>query len=176
MVGPGAVQPVIFYRAAELRGGASASPSPARRARKSFTRRGPDHTPFIRRSFQAAFILLNLWIGARFFVFVRYYESGGQTAFVSRPPGVEGWLPIAGLMNLKYAIQTWSVPDVHPAAMFLLVAFVAISFLLRKAFVAAVEGGPFGMDSHVRFSLAISEADCVNALKNVTSAIAGLQA
>jgi len=39
---------------------------PARPARKSFTRRGPDRTPFIRKTFQAAFILLNLWIGARF--------------------------------------------------------------------------------------------------------------
>ena len=134
MVGPGAVQRAIFYRAADLRGGAAASPSPARSARKSFTRRGPDHTPFIRRTFQAAFILLNLWIGARFFVFVRYYETGGQTPFVSRPPGVEGWLPIAGLMNLKYTLLTGSVPDVHPAAMFLLVAFVAISLVARKAF------------------------------------------
>ena len=79
-------------------------------------------------------MLLNLWIGARFYVFVRYYESGGQTAFVPRPPGVEGWLPIAGLMNLKHALLTGSIPEVHPAAMFLLVTFIAISFLARKAF------------------------------------------
>ena len=134
MAGPGAVRPAIFYRAADLRRDADASPSPAGSARKSFTRRGPDHTPFIRRTFQAAFILLNLWIGARFYLFVRYYESGGHTAFVPRPPGVEGWLPIAGLMNLKYTLLTGSVADVHPAAMFLLVAFVAISFVARKAF------------------------------------------
>ncbi|HSP90009.1 MAG TPA: 4Fe-4S binding protein [Vicinamibacterales bacterium] len=134
MVGPGAVRPALFYRAADPRRGAPASPSPAAHARKSFTRRGPDRTPFIRRTFQAAFILLNLWIGARFYFFVRYYETGGQTVWVGRPPGVEGWLPIAGLMNLKYALQTGSVPEVHPAAMFLLVAFVAISFVLRKAF------------------------------------------
>ncbi len=49
-------------------------------------------------------------------------------------------------------------------------------FLLRKAFVAAVEGGPFGMDTHVRFSLAVSEADCTNALKGVTRAVAELHA
>ena len=90
-------------------------------------------TRFVRRTFQAAFVLLSLWIGARFYFFVRYYETGGQTAFVSRPPGVEGWLPIAGLMNLKYTLLTGVVPDVHPAAMFLLVAFVAISFVARKA-------------------------------------------
>jgi aspartate aminotransferase len=47
-------------------------------------------------------------------------------------------------------------------------------FLLRKAFVAAVEGGPFGMDTHVRFSLAVSEKDCTSALENVRKAIAEL--
>jgi polyferredoxin len=112
----------------------TASSSAARSRRKSFTRRGPDRTPLVRRAFQAAFILLNLWIGARFYLFVRCFESGGQTVLVSRPPGVEGWLPIAGLMNLKYTLLTGVVPDVHPAAMFLLVAFVGISFVARKAF------------------------------------------
>jgi polyferredoxin len=134
MVGPGAVRPAILYRAADPRRDAPASPSPAIAARKSFTRRGPDRTPLVRRTFQAAFVLLNLWIGARFYFFVRHYETGGQTVLVPRPPGVEGWLPIAGLMNLKYTLLTGLVPDVHPAAMFLLIAFVAISFLARKAF------------------------------------------
>jgi len=134
MVGPGAVHHAIFYRAADLGRDTTAPPSPAASARKSFTRRRPDRTPFVRRTVQAAFVLLNLWIGARFYFFVRYYETGGQTVFVSRPPGVEGWLPIAGLMNLKYTLLTGVVPDVHPAAMFLLVAFVLISFVARKAF------------------------------------------
>ena len=47
-------------------------------------------------------------------------------------------------------------------------------FLLRKAFVAAVEGGPFGMDTHLRFSLAVSEKDCTSALENIRKAVAGL--
>ena len=134
MEGPGAVHPAIFYRAADLRRAPPALTSSGVSARKSFTRRGPDRTPFVRRTFQAAFILLNLWVGARFYFFVRYYETGGATAFVGRPPGVEGWLPIAGLMNLKYTLLAGLVPDVHPAAMFLLIAFVAISFVARKAF------------------------------------------
>jgi polyferredoxin len=134
MVGPGAIRPLVFYRAAGFKGDAPASSSPASAARKSFIRRRPDPTPLVRRTFQAAFILLNLWIGARFTLFVRYYETGGQTAFVPRPPGVEGWLPIAGLMNLKYALLTGLIPEVHPAAMFLLITFVAISFVARKAF------------------------------------------
>ena len=51
-----------------------------------------------------------------------------------RPAGVEGWLPIAGLMNLKYWITTGHLPTTHPAALFLLLTFVAVAFLFRKAF------------------------------------------
>lgn len=107
---------------------------PARLVRKAFVRRAPEHAQLLRRTTQAAFLLLNLWIGARFYLFVRYYETGGQTVFVPRPPGVEGWLPIAALMNLKYLLITGLVPEVHAAGMFLLVAFLAIAFVARKAF------------------------------------------
>ncbi len=83
---------------------------------------------------QLVFLALNVWIGIEFYLFVRFYESGGAGAFTERPAGVEGWLPIAGLMNLKAYLATGRVPAVHPAAMFLLAAFVAISFVFRKAF------------------------------------------
>ncbi len=45
------------------------------------------------------------------------------------------------------------------------------NFLLRKAQVAGVEGAPFGMDSHIRFSLATGEENIVNALNNIQSAM-----
>jgi polyferredoxin len=59
---------------------------------------------------------------------------GASSAVIAPPPGIEGWLPIAGLMNLKYFLLTGVVPSIHPAAMFLLLTFLAISFLFRKAF------------------------------------------
>ena len=59
-----------------------------RRPRKPFTRRRPGREQLVRQAVQLAFVLLNLWIGARFYLFVRYYESGGTTLFVDRPPGV----------------------------------------------------------------------------------------
>lgn len=102
--------------------------------KKKFVRRHGDHTQRTRRSIQIAFLLLNLWIGTRFYLFVRYFETAGQSVYVARPPGVEGYLPIAALMNLKYFLLTGRVPDVHPAGLFLLVAFGAISFVFRKAF------------------------------------------
>ncbi len=103
--------------------------------KKSLARRGgADHSQRLRRSVQCVFLALNLWIGIEFYVFVRFYESGGATTWADRPPGVEGWLPVAALMNLKALLITGRMPAIHPAGMFLLVAFVAISIVFRKAF------------------------------------------
>ncbi len=44
------------------------------------------------------------------------------------------------------------------------------NFLLRKAQVAGVEGAPFGMDGHLRFSLATEEANIVSALNSIKDA------
>ncbi len=102
--------------------------------RKPFVRRRGDRSQLLRHTFQAGFLLLNVWIGVRFYLFVRYWETGGGRPPVSRPPGVEGWLPIAGLMNLKYLLVTGTVLYVHPAGLFLLLSFLSISFVFRKAF------------------------------------------
>jgi polyferredoxin len=77
---------------------------------------------------------LNGWIGLQFFVWVRYFERGGEGLYVPRPAGVEGWLPIAGLMNAKYLLLTGRAPAIHPAAMYLFLGFVLMSMLLKKAF------------------------------------------
>ncbi|HZZ41192.1 MAG TPA: electron transporter YccM, partial [Acidobacteriaceae bacterium] len=77
-------------------------PVPTRPKRKLVRRSAPDQSQRIRRIVQGLFVALNAWIGLQFFLWVRGFERGGQTVSVSRPAGVEGWLPIAGLMNLKY--------------------------------------------------------------------------
>jgi polyferredoxin len=83
---------------------------------------------------QLAFLLLNLWVGVQFYHWVRWAETAGRTPAVQRPAGVEGWLPIAGLMQLKYVIVTRQWPSIHPASLFLITAFLLMSFLLRKSF------------------------------------------
>jgi polyferredoxin len=93
-----------------------------------------DRSQKIRRGVQIAFLVLNVWICVQFYTFVRWCETAGQSMQASRPAGVEGWLPIAALMNLKYWIMTGEIPKIHPAGLFLLVAFLAISFAFRKAF------------------------------------------
>ena len=94
----------------------------------------PEHSQNLRHAFQLVFLALNAWIGVQFYLFVRYYETGGRFIHVSRPPGVEGWLPIASLMNLKALLLTGRHPSIHPAGTFLLIAFVACSLIFRKSF------------------------------------------
>jgi len=94
----------------------------------------PDRSQRIRHSIQWAFVALNGWIGLQFFLWVRYFERGGEGVYVSRPAGIEGWLPIAGLMNAKYLLVTGHVPAIHPAAMYLFIGFLLMSILLKKAF------------------------------------------
>ena len=103
--------------------------------RKKLVRRmEPDRSQQLRRGFQCAFLLLNVWVGAGFYVWVKGFENGADDRGMVRPAGVEGWLPIAGLMNVRYWLSTGRLLGTHPAAMFLFVSFVAIAFLFRKAF------------------------------------------
>jgi len=106
----------------------------AKPKKKLIRRTDRDYSQTVRRSFQGAFLLLNVWIGSIFYFWVRQFEPGGAPTSLARPAGVEGWLPIAGLMNLRYFVLTHRVPRLHPAGMFLLISFLAMSFLFRKAF------------------------------------------
>jgi len=142
MAGTARTEPAVWYASADQARRRRASTSEARRPealepearQKTLVRRQPDRAQTIRRTAQVLFLLLNLWIGTRFYFFVRFYETGGQTVWIPRPAGIEGWLPIAGLMNLKSFVLTGLVPDVHPAGMFLLASFLGMSWLARKAF------------------------------------------
>ena len=112
-----------------------AAPSSRAPEKKKLTpRAGRDRSQQLRRAVQWAFLVLNVWIGVEFYLWVRYFETGGRGIAVERPPGVEGWLPIASLMNLKAWLLTGEIPAVHPAGMFLLAAFLTMSLLLRKGF------------------------------------------
>lgn len=102
--------------------------------KKLVRRAGSDRSQKVRRIVQWVFVALNGWLGIQFLLWVRFCERGGTGLNVPRPAGVEGWLPIAGLMNTKYFLLTGRVPTIHPAAMVLFIAFVLISLLLKKAF------------------------------------------
>ncbi|HSC28278.1 MAG TPA: 4Fe-4S binding protein [Vicinamibacterales bacterium] len=137
---PEGVAPVTFYKSTPLAsspGGALRSLAPAQpcvRSKKPYTRRTVDNSQRIRSAVQIAFGAVAVVVGVQFYFWVRYYETQGQAWKISRPPGVEAWLPIASLMNLKDFLLTGTIAEVHPAGMFMLVAFVAISWVYRKSF------------------------------------------
>jgi polyferredoxin len=108
-----------------------------RKEKKTYVRRAkPDRSQRVRLLVQIVFAALNVWLGLQFYLWVRYYEHGATGPVVARPTGVEGWLPIAGLMNLKVLLLTGHVPAIHPAAMFLLISFLLMSAVAKKSFCA----------------------------------------
>ena len=84
----------------------------------------------IRIVVQWFFMFWVVGIGVRFGLFVNAIESGTSLPWISRPPGVEGFLPIGALTSLKYWLVSGRIHPVHPAA---LVIFLAILvYVLRK--------------------------------------------
>jgi hypothetical protein len=74
------------------------------RKRRLVRRRDRDRSQALRRTVQVVFLLLNLALGVQFFLFVRSFEGAQSLPTVTRPPGVEGWLPIAGLMQFAVVV------------------------------------------------------------------------
>ncbi len=96
----------------------------------------------IRRMVQWGFLLLILWIGLQFIRFV--HQAGGSGPItVTRPPGVEAFLPISALISLKYWLLTGSFNTIHPASLVLLLIIAATALLFKKGFCGWV--CPFGL-------------------------------
>jgi polyferredoxin len=127
-------EPVTFYKSSSMASAAGTCRPSGGRPRKPFIRRRGDRSQRTRIAVQAFFAVISISVGLQFYLWVRYYEHGGTTMKVGRPDGVEAWLPIAALMNLKAFLVTHAVPAEHAAGMFMLIAFLAVSFLYRKAF------------------------------------------
>lgn len=83
---------------------------------------------------QWGFFLWVAYIGIRFGMFVRHFESGGKAPLVPRSPGVEGFLPIGALASLKYWFVSGTINPVHPAALVIFLTVVGMSLLAKKSF------------------------------------------
>jgi polyferredoxin len=83
---------------------------------------------------QFCFLGFILWLGVRFCQFVHYFRSGGVTQFVARPEGIEGFLPISGLLGTASWLKGNGINAIHPAAVVILLAVLAVSLLLRRSF------------------------------------------
>ncbi|MBK5273582.1 MAG: 4Fe-4S binding protein [Desulfuromonadales bacterium] len=88
----------------------------------------------IRIFVQYSFLLWVVGIGIRFGLFINSVDSGAAAPLVSRPPGVEGFLPIGALTSLKYWLITGKIHPVHPAALVIFLTIVIMSLVAKKSF------------------------------------------
>jgi polyferredoxin len=86
-----------------------------------------------RHAVQWTVLLMVTYAGFSFYRFVGALEQGSVPSF-SRPPSVEGFLPIGGLMALKLWITEGIFDAVHPASIGILSGALVLSFLVRKSF------------------------------------------
>ncbi len=87
----------------------------------------------VRNTVQTIVLTITVLIGIQFYFWTTQIRAGGEVT-ISRPPGVEGFLPIGSLMGWKYWLQTGIWDAVHPAGMVILGFAILLSLVLRKAF------------------------------------------
>jgi polyferredoxin len=87
-----------------------------------------------RKGIQIGFALLNLGLGIQFYRFVHAAQTTTTGPLPHRPAGVEGWLPISGMMGFVDWLHSGAINTIHPAATILFLAFVTIAIVFRKAF------------------------------------------
>jgi polyferredoxin len=93
-----------------------------------------DDSQKLRTLIQIAFVLLCVWIGFEFHLFMSWGLSGGAERFIERPPGVEGFLPISALISLKYWALTGTINNIHPSGLFIFLAILGTGIVLKKSF------------------------------------------
>jgi polyferredoxin len=88
---------------------------------------------YIRYAVQLWFLFVTLVVGWQFYQFVLHFEAPGHP-FVQRPPSVDAFLPIGGLMAFKFFAVTGIVEPLHPSGLILFTAITVTSLLLKKGF------------------------------------------
>ncbi|TVM17084.1 4Fe-4S ferredoxin [Oceanidesulfovibrio indonesiensis] len=122
----------------------------------------------LQRFIQAVFAALCVYIGWRFYQFCLWTQSGAAPP-VSKPAGVEGFLPISALMGLKNLALTGTYGPAHPAGLTILLFAIGAAALLRKGFCGFV--CPVGLVSNL-----LSAAGCKLGLERRVPRIADTMA
>ena len=97
------------------------------------TGRKADRSYRLRILVQALFTLTCVLLGIQLASFYTAAQAGAAP-LPHRPPGVEGFLPISGLMGVLDWVYQGALNTIHPAATVLLLIAVASALLLRKSF------------------------------------------
>ena len=94
-----------------------------------------------RRAIQWGFLIAIVWIGIEFRYFILQLEQMSHPT-VSRPPGIEAFLPISSLISLKYWLVSGIFNSIHPSGLIILLVVLSTAFLLKRGFCSWV--CPFG--------------------------------
>lgn len=92
-----------------------------------------DRTFRVRLLVQALFATISLLLGIRFAAFYQAAQVG-SLPLPTRPPGVEGYLPISGLMGILDWAYQGTLNNIHPAATVLVLVALVMAVVLRKGF------------------------------------------
>jgi polyferredoxin len=97
------------------------------------TGRKADRTFRVRLLIQALFAVTCLVMGVQFASFYSAAQAG-ILPLPTRPPGVEAFLPISGLIGILDWVYQGTLNTIHPAASVLVAVALAMAVLLRKGF------------------------------------------
>ncbi len=105
----------------------------AKAKRRKMVFQSRPRAPFKARTAVQVFSMATIiWIGWRFYGWVQGLENGITTG--SRPPGVEGFLPLSALMSLRHLFESGNFSMVHPAGLVILCLILLTGLLMKKAF------------------------------------------
>ncbi len=100
----------------------------------------------VRKLTQYLFLATVVMIGVEFTMFVSQLENG-LVPTVTRPPGIEAFLPISSLISLKYWLATGIFNPIHPSGLIIFLMALATAILLKRGFCSWV--CPFGLLTEV---------------------------
>jgi polyferredoxin len=95
-----------------------------------------------RKIVQYIFLSTVVMIGIKFSIFVNQLASGIAPT-VTRPPGIEAFLPISSLISLKYLLATGIFNHVHPSGLIIFSMALVTGLLLKRGFCSWI--CPFGL-------------------------------
>ncbi len=102
----------------------------------------PANIQLYRKVVQFLFLATVVLIGIQFSIFVNQLENGISPT-VTRPPGIEAFLPISSLISLKYLLVTGIFNHVHPSGLIIFSLALATGLLLKRGFCSWI--CPFGL-------------------------------
>jgi polyferredoxin len=89
---------------------------------------------WLRPAVQSLFAVVIILIGIEFGAFVKSLSGPSTEAVASRPPSVEGFLPISSLMSLVYLVKSGVANRIHPAGLVIFSLTLFLALALRRGF------------------------------------------